>query len=245
MIENCIHCKQDFNFSDAQLEKLETALANLGPGKNLRMNCPHCGLAFNLQADGLPASGKKKDQQGVDVETQMQVSGISKGQGIPLPPDTKWLASGQFEKRGVVEDVPLALILVDTPAMKTTIAETFVSESYRPVFAKTVEKAMESMRFVQYAAIVFHPEIEGKDVDQSAFHAYMQKMEMDRRRNIFYTLIGPSFHTLYDLEALSNSANLVVNDNDVPHFATILKKAKQDYENLFGPMIETLKEYGK
>ncbi len=247
MISSCIHCNEDFNFSASQLAKLETALASLLPGKNLRLNCPHCGLALNLQADGTLAKGKKKEKHGVDVETGGQVDGSSKGTGVPLPPDTKWLAGGggQLEKRSVVEDVPLALILVDAAAMKTTIAETFVGESYRPVFAKTIEKAMESMRFVQYAAIVFHPEMEDKPLAQSVFHSYMQLMEMDRRRKIFYTLIDPSFHTLYDLEALTNSANLVVNDRDVPHFAAILKKARQDYENLFGPMIETLKEYGK
>ena len=62
---------------------------------------------------------------------------------------------------------------------------------------------------------------------------------------MFYALIGPQFHSLYDLEALTNSANLVVNDADVKHFSTILNKSIQDYNDLFGPYLAILQEHGK
>lgn len=53
-------------------------------------------------------------------------------------------------------------------------------------------------------------------------------------------LIGPKFRTLYNLEALSNSANLVVNDRDIKNLSLILRKGFYDYEELFGPFLEAL-----
>jgi len=69
-------------------------------------------------------------------------------------------------------------------------------------------------------------------------------MAMSRRRYIFYILVGPEFRTLYDLEALANSANLVVNDSDASHFSIILKRGMNDYNDLFGPYLEALGNYG-
>jgi hypothetical protein len=68
---------------------------------------------------------------------------------------------------------------------------------------------------------------------------------MDRRRYIFYILIGDTFHTLYNLEALASSANLTVNTVDLPHLDIVLRKSIPAYEELFGPFLEELSAYGK
>ena len=68
---------------------------------------------------------------------------------------------------------------------------------------------------------------------------------MAKRRHIFYILVGPGFHTLYDLEALARSANVVVNDGDVGHLPTIFRKGRADQEKLFSPYVTLLGKYGK
>ncbi len=68
---------------------------------------------------------------------------------------------------------------------------------------------------------------------------------MSRRRYIFYVLIGEEFDTLYDLQALAYSANLVINDADIPYVGTVLKKAIPEFEALFGPLMEELRVIGK
>ena len=57
--------------------------------------------------------------------------------------------------------------------------------------------------------------------------------------------MGPEFQTFYNLEALSNSANLVVNSSDIGHFGVILRKAIPEYELLFGPYMDEMKIQGK
>jgi hypothetical protein len=56
--------------------------------------------------------------------------------------------------------------------------------------------------------------------------------------------VGPSFFTLYNLEALANSANLVVNEKELPDLLTILRKAIPQYEELFGTLMAELSAFG-
>ena len=68
---------------------------------------------------------------------------------------------------------------------------------------------------------------------------------MQRRRYLFYILIGPEFHTLYNLQALAYSANLVINEKDLYHMGVALRKAIPMYEEVFGPYMEELTSAGK
>ena len=65
-----------------------------------------------------------------------------------------------------------------------------------------------------------------------------------RRRLLFYAIVGPRLHTLYDLEALAFSANLVINDREMPHLEPVLRKGLRDYEKLFRPLIDALSGEG-
>jgi hypothetical protein len=73
----------------------------------------------------------------------------------------------------------------------------------------------------------------------------MCDMPMQKRRYLFYILIGPEFNTLYNLQSLAYSANLVINDNDLYHLGVALRKAIPQYEELFGPYMEELTSSGK
>jgi hypothetical protein len=101
------------------------------------------------------------------------------------------------------------------------------------------------MRFTPFAALLLHSRFEGDSLESNSFHIFIKKMAMIRRRNIHYTLIGPEFQTLYDLQALSNSANLVVNDNELSNFRIILKKSLHESQKLFGPLAESMVSQGR
>ncbi len=58
---------------------------------------------------------------------------------------------------------------------------------------------------------------------------------------MYYAIVGPNLHTLYNLEALSLSANLVINDQDLQYLEKILYIGFRDYENLFRPLLDTLR----
>jgi CheY-like chemotaxis protein len=163
----------------------------------------------------------------------------------PQPPDISWLARGDLDEgEDWVEDVPTALLLVPAASGREIVAGAFKGLGYQIVEAASVAEALERLRFAKFSAVVFHTAFEEEGLAGS-FHRHLQAMPMDKRRYIFYVLIGPDFKTLYDLEALAHSANLVVNGRDLKHLPVILKKSLRDYEELFNPLIMTLREYGK
>jgi hypothetical protein len=189
------------------------------------MKCPACQKAIVLDKSGeTPRSGKYVPP--------------------PLPPNLDWLKAGTFQGEEKVEDVPMALILHTPGDARKRISAALEAVGYQTFSVDSAEEAIERMRFVNFACIALQEGLEGP-LEQSAFHAYMRSLAMDRRRYIFYILLGDRFRTLYDLEALAYSANLTVNTADLKHLDIVLRKAIPAYEELFGPLFEELGAYGK
>ncbi len=226
MLTHCPFCQRSLQFTDDQLLRLEQALFQLAPGKLLAMKCPLCRNTITLDKSGQPPQN-----QALLVQP-------------PPPPNLDWLTSGLYQGEEKVEDVPMALILDSPGNQRTQIGEALEAVGYQVFMADTVADALERMRFVNFSCVAFQEGVEGA-LAQSTFHAYMRNLDMDRRRYIFYILIGESFHTLYNLEALASSANLTVNTTDLPHLDIVLRKSIPAYEELFGPFLEELNAYGK
>ncbi len=233
MITHCPHCREAFNFSEVQETKIKNALANLKAG-SLKLGCPRCRQSIALTSAGELA------------EAPPAPAGAPPVANIAPPefPDIGWLADGLYEEKEVVEDIPKAMILIGEGAVRERVVKVYESLGYLVEGAESSTDAMAKMRFVNYAVVVLQSGYDGKLAD-SLFHRYMQAMPMVRRRYIHYLLLGPEFHTLYDLEALSQSANLVVNEHEVNHLDIILRKSMREYEELFGPLKAMLKAHGK
>lgn len=227
MISNCPHCQVALKFSESQRAKFEQAIKALKPGKKLTLKCPQCNKVIQLSADKKAAPA---------------ATGTIKP---PSPPDLEWLKTGHFQEEEKVEDVPMALVLHPDPAAMEKVKTAMESVGYRVLAADSVEDAIEQMRFISFACVAFQADFEPGGLDNSIFHNYMRQMAMERRRYIFYILFGPQFHSLYDVEALSCSANMVVAEQDIKYFDIMLRKAIPAYEELFGPILEELGAYGK
>lgn len=225
MLTRCPHCEIALHFKEEQRTRLEQALSRLEPGKTLAMKCPGCQKAIALDRSGESACGQ------VTVPP-------------PPPPNLDWLKTGAYQGEEKVEDVPMALILHAPGDTRTSIGESLEAVGYQTFMVDSATEAMERMRFVNFACIVYQEGLEGT-LAQSTFHAYMRSLPMERRRYIFYILFGDRFHTLYDLQALANSANLTVNTADLKHLDIVLRKTIPAYEELFGPLFEELGAYGK
>ena len=245
MIDTCPHCQEPLNLSDAQKSKVQTALDKLPSGNLLKLGCPQCQKPFELKSDGtLP--GQKPQKGGVAPSGGPPLKGARNiAVTPPPPPDLDWLASGQMQEKEIMEDTPMVLILVNKGPGLSTVREAYEDEGFLPVFSDSIESAIDRLQFTSFAALVLHSRFEGDSLESNSFHNFIKKMVMARRRNIHYTLIGPEFQTLYDLQALSNSANLVVNDNELNNFRIILKKSLHESQKLFGPQADSMVRYGK
>lgn len=163
----------------------------------------------------------------------------------PPPPDISWLRTGQHEVNDQTRDVPSALVLMPENKNKDIVTSILQKLSYQIVIMDSPQKGIEKTRSAQLAVTILHSAFEPGGLPASTFHDYMRRLPMDRRRMIYYVLIGPEFHTSYNLEACALSANLVVNDREIQYLDVILRKGIREYEELFGPFFETLAGYGK
>lgn len=233
MITQCPHCQKALQFSTAQQEKIEAALANLKGGA-LKLGCPHCKKPIALKADGTLL-----EEGAASAPAAQSTAGPPT---VPPPdyPDISWLAQGLYSAREVVAEVPKALILMNSGEERDIVIRAFTERGYQTDTPESGNDALVQMRFGTFEAVVLHAEFDGSLAD-SSFHQQMALMPMERRRSLFYALIGKEFHTLYNLEALANSANVVVNDAEVAHFDIILKKGLMEMQELFGPYAEALR----
>ncbi len=234
MISICPHCTKNLNLTETQRAKIENALASLPQGKSLKFNCPHCHKSIEVQREA-----SRPPHQAVQPEMP-----ANKLPFPPGPPDRSWLERVESGRSDVLDDIPQVMILIKDGAIQTDITRFFEEMGYKVVLPHSAAEAEQKMRFTSFASVVLHSTFEG-NLASSEIHAHIQSLPMPQRRYIFYVLVGPEFHTLYHLEALSNSANLVINESDIPHFPLILKKGFQDYEELFGPYIAALETMGK
>jgi hypothetical protein len=163
----------------------------------------------------------------------------------PGPPDISWLWKEEFESVASVSEIPTTLLLMPAGDDKTRVGKAFEGIGYLVETAASEQAAIDKMKFVNLAGVVLQADNREGALEQSILHNYMKWLPMAERRQIYYVLIGPGFHTMYDLQALSLSANLVINIRDLDKIDIILRKGLQDHENLFGPFLAVLREYGK
>lgn len=229
MISSCPHCNSALKLGEAQQEKITQAIGALAPGKKLMIKCPSCKQGIALGKDSL-SSGQTAAASGIQP---------------PAPPDLSWLKEGKLQDDERLEDIPMALVLHPKNDRRDIIHDALENVGYQVIMAQDIEEAHERMRFVNFACVALHSRYEGQGLEDSTFHKYMREMSMQRRRYVFYMLIGPEFSTLYNLQALAYSANLVVNEDDLYHLDVALRKAIPLYEELFGPFMEELTSAGK
>jgi len=233
---NCPHCGKQLQMN----AKIQESIKKLGAGQKLKVKCVHCRNPFGLD--------KENAQPGHAEKSRTVSSTVSAGKDTLVPPsspDISWLKDGVFDGQETVEDIPKALVLLPDIESKDAVVASVGKFGYQVEQAVTAEEAVNKMRFVNYSAVFLHSRYESGSVESGLFHAYMRSMDMSRRRYILYVLIGPEFKTLYDLEALTCSANIVVNETEIPYIGTVLKKAIPEYELLFGPIMEEMRVAGK
>jgi len=237
MITICPHCQKKLKLGP----KVESSHRMLSPGKSLRINCPQCANAILLDANSMqmdPQAPAKTADSPKPRPTNQQIT-------PPPPPDLSGLSNNAYEDKGMIEDTPKVLVLMPDSPNSRLITEAMEALGYQLSFVQSAEEAMEKMQFINYASVILHSHYEGSALEKGVFHPFMRAMNMNKRRYIFYILIGPEFHTLYGLEALSYSANLVINDQDLPQLAIILRTAIPQHERMFGAIMQEMNVLGQ
>lgn len=220
----CPNCGMQLKAGKKFIEKIEA----LAPEEKARVKCMGCTEPF-------------------DVGQEVLDSTIPEGLRPPAAPDVSWLKSGEMGE-GLddnVEELPTVLVLMKESMKREVVVSAFTGHGYRVEFVASSAEAIEKMQFVNYAGVIQESFYEPGPIQGTAIHRYISSMDMVKRRQMLYILIGDEFRTLYDLEALCYSANLVINTQEIRYFPIMLRKVVRENEILFGPLIAELQAVGR
>jgi predicted Zn finger-like uncharacterized protein len=234
MIVKCPHCSTQLKLNEGIINNLK----KLPAGKTLKVQCVNCQETFSLS--GAVGGGQSAAEGTARSKKAPQVPVRPPG-----APSLDWLARGEIEEDKSIEGVPRALVLFPDIKEKKELINAVEDLGYQVEEAVSVEDALSLMYFASYSLVFMHSDYEKGDLENSQFHNYMCNLPMSRRRDIFYVLVGDDRTTMYDLEALTLSANLTVNSKEVKYISTLLRKAIPEYEELFGAWMEELQLAGK
>ncbi|MCL2789402.1 MAG: hypothetical protein FWD79_02025 [Desulfobulbus sp.] len=155
----------------------------------------------------------------------------------PPPPDTSWLAKaasgGQQEQ---ADDAPFsALLALGKKTQQEMLARKLNKMGYTVITASSATQALERLGSSKYHLVFCSADAAFKEVRR-----FVNQLTADQRRGIYFVLIGADLHTLYNLEALALSANLVINDRNLSSLELILHAGLHNYEQLFRPLLDLL-----
>ena len=156
---------------------------------------------------------------------------------LPPPPPASWEENDDADSRGDDEG-RYALLLARDEEQRAMIEKTLGRLGYTTIVAASAARGIEELRIAPYQLVLC-----GADATFARFREYLTKnMPQSRRRLIYYALLGPRLRTCYNMEALALSANMVINEQDLPDLEGILRKGFMAYQRLFGPYLEVLDE---
>ncbi len=230
----CPHCSKELKLSDAAVASLQ----KLPAGKVLKVKCVHCGQGFPF--DGGQRAAKA-------VKAANSAGAVSAGENggetavrPPVPPDISWLSQDELTVKQKMGGVPLALLLMPEEELKDIFFREINALDYHVEVAATVDEALTKIMHGHYELVVCYSGHDKEGFLSSELHRYLCCLPMGRRRRVFYVLVGSEFKTLYQLQALSYSANLVVNDNEVKYIGNFLQKAMADHQQFLEPLLSEL-----
>jgi len=211
------------------------------------VTCKSCGTTLKIPDEKLPPN------QAVSVTCPK-----CKGK-IRIEPSDRRLVSAkeEFEEAGIEyeddtspleffeEGARLALVLDGDEANVTEITPALEELSYKPILPTSLGEAMGKLRLYHFDLILLSDGFDGQNLERSPITNYLNHLSMSVRRKTFLVLLSQKFKTMDNMTAFGESANLVVNPDDLSSLPLILKKAISDNEKFYKVFMDTIKEVGK
>jgi len=211
------------------------------------VTCKSCGTTLKIPDEKLPPN------QAVSVTCPK-----CKGK-IRIEPSDRRLVSAkeEFEEAGIEyeddtspleffeEGARLALVLDGEEANVTEMTPALEELSYKPILPTSLGEAMGKLRLYHFDLILLSDGFDGQNLERSPITNYLNHLSMSVRRKTFLVLLSQKFKTMDNMTAFGESANLVVNPDDLSSLPLILKKAISDNEKFYKVFMDTIKEVGK
>ncbi|MFH1623750.1 MAG: hypothetical protein ABID54_01160 [Pseudomonadota bacterium] len=219
--------------------KLKIPDEKLPKGKVINIVCPKCKGEVSIDT----ATTLKEPEIDLDVDS----SGLDSEEATSEAATETTISApaGEMTDQFFGDDEKTALICDDSQPNQDMLSSALKELGYRVSTGTNPNDVLDKMRYNHYDLIVLDEGLGGKPPSENPILNQIQSMPIATRRNIFFALIGPDYSTLDNMMAFAKSANVVINEKDLPRVKTILSRSISDNERFYKVFKETLRAIGK
>jgi len=216
----CNHCQKKIIVPDEKIPE----------GKSFSLRCPGCKAKISIDLN--PPADNKSIATGWDPETEF-------GDG-----DENYDASEKpFDF--LEEEGNTAMICEGNPAVIQKIREVLEVMEYHVTVAETVRDALRKMKYHLYDLILVNEKFDGTEPDSNGIMIYLERLNMDVRRNIFVGLLTDRFSTMDNMAAFLKSVNVTIHLRDINSIDRILSRGISENELFYTIYKESMKKTGR
>ena len=216
------------------------------------ITCEKCQSKFRIPEDKIPSEGKAafncpKCKNKITVEPPAEQAKAAPKEAPKPSPATEGSTYDASEKPFdfVEEEGKTALVCETDPKIRKTVIEALDFLEYHITIAETSRDALKKMRYHVYDLIVSNEVFDTTSPDSNGVLIYLERLNMEIRREIYVIMISKKFRTMDDMMAFRYSVNSIINVKNIEDFAKILNKGITDNELFYRVYKEALKEAGK
>lgn len=142
------------------------------------------------------------------------------------------------------EEGNTALVCENDPEIIKQINIVLGIMDYSVATADTVRDALKKMKYHTYDMMLINETFDGSDPDANGLLVYMERLEMDVRRNIFVGLLTRRYPTMDNMAAFLKSVNITINLKDIGSIDRILSRGINEYEMFYAAYKDSAKKLG-
>jgi len=142
------------------------------------------------------------------------------------------------------EEGNTALVCENDPEIIKQINIVLGIMDYSVATAETVRDALKKMKYHTYDMMLVNESFDGSDPDANGLLVYVERLNMDVRRNIFVGLLTQRYSTMDNMAAFLKSVNITINVKDIGSIDRILSRGMNEYELFYSSFRDSAKKMG-
>ena len=210
--------------------KLKIPDEKLPEGKTATIKCPRCNTKLTVTAP------KKEEIQEAEAEAAFEDL-------FDFNDDESDSYDASDKPFDFIEDEGKTALVCEADAvLREKVRPTLDILEYHITEVPHSREALKKMRYHTYDLIVLNEYFDTQDPDANPVLIYLERLNMDIRRNIFVTLLSSRFRTMDHMTAFQRSVNMIVNIRNIDDFDKILQRGMADYGLFFKVLKESLND---
>lgn len=143
------------------------------------------------------------------------------------------------------EEGKTAMLCENDPERSKKIKEILEIMEYHITEPEGVRDVLRKMKYHSYDLVLVNEGFDGSDPESNGILIYLERMNMEVRRDIYVALISDRYPTMDYMNAFLKSVNITINPKDLPSLDQILTRGIQERDMFYDVYKESAKKFGK